>query len=79
VATLGWALVYLAVGMLAVGLLWGILKAFDKSIGWGLIALFLAPAGTAVFLLLTIRDNYKPFLLVAGALLLLSIAGTIVW
>lgn len=53
-----------------VGLIWGVIAAFEKSLGWGLVALILAPAGVIAFLVMTWRDNYKPLALIGGALLL---------
>jgi hypothetical protein len=53
-----------------VGLVWGVVAAFQRSTGWGLIALFFAPAGVIAFLVLTWRENYRPLALIGGALLL---------
>jgi hypothetical protein len=53
-----------------VGLLWGLLAAFERSVGWGLLSLLLAPAGVIAFLVMTCRENYRPLALIGGALLL---------
>ena len=68
--TLSSALGFCAVALGLIGLLWGLAVAFQRSVGWGVIALLLAPAGVIAFLVMTCRKNYKPLALIAGALVL---------
>jgi hypothetical protein len=63
-------LVFVTAAMGIVGLLWGLAVAFQRSVGWGVIALLLAPAGVIAFLVLTWRENYGPLGLIVGAVLL---------
>ena len=63
-------LTFITAAMGVVGLLWGLAVAFQRSVGWGVIALLLAPAGIIAFLVLTWRENYRPLGLIIGAVLL---------
>ena len=63
-------LAFVTAAMGIVGLLWGLAIAFQRSVGWGVIALLLAPAGVIAFLVLTWRENYRPLGLIVGAVLL---------
>ena len=65
--TLSSTLGFCAAALGLIGLLWGIAVAFQRSVGWGVIALLLAPAGVIAFLVMTCRENYKPLALIVGA------------
>lgn len=68
--TMSGSFLFCAAALGLIGLLWGVAVAFQRSVGWGLIALLLAPAGVIAFLVMTCRENYKPLALLAGALVL---------
>ena len=55
------------------GYISGIIVAFQKSLTWGCVSLFFAPAGVIAFLAMTWRDNYISLILILQA----AVVGTL--
>jgi hypothetical protein len=66
------ALVYLGVIIAAVGGIWLLVVAFQKSVWWGLGSL-LVPMVSLVFVILNWQDSKKPFLIQLAGLALGSV------
>lgn len=71
-------IVLLGVGMLAVGLLWGLALAFQKSIMTGILTLVLGMTIVPFFLLFVRPPGYKPPLGLIGGGVVLAALGSII-
>jgi hypothetical protein len=65
---------YLGMGLIAVGFLWGLLLAFQRSILTGFLSLLVLPLGVLYFLVMVRPQNYQRPLSLMGIGLLLLIA-----
>ena len=79
---LGTILFFIGMGIVAIGGLWFLIRAFMESILWGLLCLFTG-VGNLIFLIVHWRSAKRPFLFqLMGAALALGgilLAGREIW